>query len=414
MKDLLRPRRGRWAALAALILLLLSGGLAASPRGDAAALKMERIEDREEHPLWRGGLNGAARDRRFEAFAAAFDRREDPAGLFGIFLDEIGVKRMVDYVKGKDHACHGALHTLGAVLLERTRDLKTSMMLCGNACTYACVHGAVRGYLSKMISEEGDVFPAEGGEGTAGRLRRELLSLCREDSKVVEDFFAGNCAHAVGHGLAALSNGLSEARGKCGLFPDAERRYYCESGVFMELRPDLARLIDRGESSPAGRRETALRFCVQHSGWPSACLRFLLEPASRPEEIEAVSRQCAFLDGKARRGCFNAVGYLSRTDVASQPEEINRVCRRGDPTDRALCISGLVFVKKNHRLKGKLSAACAYLTEAPMRAVCEDQRRRFYYQTDNPVLKQMLVDVAQIPPGEAGTERQSAQVPSGD
>lgn len=426
MMDRLRKRARRilFALSAGMLLvpLMVIGPLkGASASGEKIPLK--GIEERESDPLWRGSLTGAALDRRLKDFAAAVDRREEPALLFNNFLDHLGVKRIIDYMEGRDRSCHGVLHALGEVLVERTESLKTSMMLCGDACTYACVHGAMKRYFSSVITKKeeapllDEVSPLENGreeERVKRRLRREVLSLCGEGSKAVQDFFVGNCAHAVGHGFASLSKNLSEAREYCALFQDEERRYYCESGIFMELRPMLERKIYRDGLTTAAKREIALRFCIQNSEFISSCLRFLLDPARGPDDIDHLGRQCATLDGKGRGGCFYTVGYISRAYVALQPEEINRVCRGGDPADRALCVSGLAFVKKDHRLKEKLARSCAYLTDARLKGVCEDQHRRFYYQVDNPVMKPMFFDSTS--PAQVGDGGRPGRLsgPSGD
>lgn len=382
MKGSINKRRGAAAGVIGglLIFLLLAGGTGATRMEGAEAVS--GTGGREAHPLWRGRLGGLLLDRRVNAFAAAFDRGDDPATLFATFLDEIGVGRLIDTIEGESHACHGGLHALGAVLIDRTDDIRVSMMLCGDACTYACVHGAIERHLSNTLKKE----PAAPGERIGG----EVLSLCREGENVLSDFFPGNCAHAVGHAFANFSVDLAAAKARCSIFPDQERRYYCESGVFMERRPALAGELFQGESSRARKGKIALRFCLRNTEWPSACLRFLLEPAERPAEIDAVRADCARLDGKSRRGCFHTVGYISRAYVASRPEEINRVCPPGDPTDQTLCLSGLAFMKKGHRLKGDLARSCGYLADLKMKAICDDQHRRFYYQVDNAVIKAML------------------------
>lgn len=400
-----KGRGGRWAfweavAGGALLLLFLAGAtLAIAPGADETASITQK---REDHPLWHGQLTGARLDRRMEAFSVAFEHREAPARLFGTFLDQIGVERIIHYIEGENPACHGALHALGAALVERTEDLKSAMMLCGNACTFACVHGAITHALATALPKQDEgIFPRN--RKTEALLQREVLSLCREDSQTVRDFFSGNCAHAVGHGFAERSADLSRAKADCALFPDAERHYYCESGVFMELRPILAEKIYQGESSRSRRREIALRFCIENSEWPSACLRFFLEPMRRPEEIDALRSRCGALDGPARRGCFHTLGYISRDYVASQPEEINRVCRSDrsdDPSDPVFCISGLAFVKKNHRLKEKLERACGFLMDAALKEVCDDQHRRSYYQVDNRIMRSMLSDTKSISPAD--------------
>ncbi len=174
----------------------------------------------------------------------------------------------------------------------------------------------------------------------------------------------------------------------------------------------LERQIFSGELSTAAKRDIALRFCIQNSEFVSSCLRFLLDPASKPDDIDHFSRQCATLEGKVRKGCFYIVGYISRSYITSQPEEINRVCGSGDPTDRALCIGGLVFVKKDHRLKEALARSCRYLIDPTLKGICVEQRGRFYYQTGNSLIRGMLVDAVSPPEAIERERHVAASVPT--
>ena len=353
-----------------------------------------------DHPLGSGRLKGAAQELRMKEFVKALDSRMKEGGSFRAvyenFVDDLGAKRMIDYFEQKNASCHGELHDLGALLMERTNNLETSVGLCGNGCTYACIHGALGAYLSRYRTD--GAVPSASVEkevklsSPMEELKQEVNHLCREDSKLVKDFFRGNCAHAVGHGFAQLTRNLPEAQERCGYFETLPMRYYCESGLFMELGESIEDNLYKGEMTPKDEAEAAVDYCAQNTERPSACLRFLLGQAKNRKEIAVVARKCAGLGGKARRGCFNALGFHSRAYVAAHPKEINNVCQQRDPTDQRLCISGLSFVKKGHSLKKALLSACEQFKNREFRELCKEQHRRFYYQLDNPVISLMFVD----------------------
>ena len=279
--------------------------------------------------------------------------------------------------------------------MEQTNDLELSVSLCKDGCTYACIHGALRTYLAGQYA--GNQSPP-GSKANKPKpvhpekLKRDILHLCREDSNLIDGFLRGNCAHAVGHGFRAMAPNIAEARLRCATFPDVERRYYCESGVFMESRWKMRDELYGAGVSSADWDEAAIDYCVQKTDLPSACLRFLLEEPLDPQETRFLERKCLKMDVKTRRGCFNAIGFSNRQYVASHPEEVNRICRIGDPVDRKLCISGVFFIKPDNPLKEELLAACPYLQNQELRATCDDQNGRIYYQVGNPIMNLMLTD----------------------
>jgi hypothetical protein len=359
-----------------------------------------------DHPLRVGRLNGEALDQRMAQFVRSWKEAEtqdsEQREVFREFVEDIGVQRIVDHFETFNPYCHADLHELGSVLVELTQDLMTSMWICGDACTYSCVHGIVRQYFTHRLM--GETHPNDDGPGEREdrpalkiqKLKDEAADLCKEDSRVVQDFFRGNCAHAFGHVLTILVEDTphSIAEHCRTLFGYNEMYYYCETGVFMQRQNAIKRELYDRRLAREEKLKRALDFCLKNTLLLAPCLRFtvnLHNVPDRPMEIEWLTEECLKLQGKTRRGCFYALGYASTSYVASHPEDIHRVCRHGDLSNQKLCITGLSFLKKGHPLKDRLLAACQYLRDNALKETCIDQHQRFYYQLDNPVVNSLFI-----------------------
>ncbi|MCG3112599.1 MAG: hypothetical protein MCM46_12360 [Candidatus Manganitrophus sp. SB1] len=309
--------------------------------------------------------------------------------LFQEFIDDLGVRRIVEYIEGINPFCHGELHALGSIIRERTNNLETSFQLCQDACTYACLHGVLKAHFSDYQIEQADFSLNEGGlTPETERLKQDVHQLCKEDSTVMEDFYRGNCAHAVGHAFANIAQNVPTAKEYCTLFEEAAMQYYCQSGLFMDLRDEIGKELT---SHTVGERwETAVAFCFDNSQWPSACLHFFLGHATALRQIDAVALKCAELKGRSRLSCFFGVGVFSSAYVAAAPKEVNYTCQYGNTTDRKLCISGLFLRKKGHSGAAALKVACRTMRDEELKSVCQDQTRRYLYQIDNPVMGLMF------------------------
>jgi hypothetical protein len=355
-----------------------------------------------DHPLWLGRLSEPAQNLRMREFekavAEAKEEKKSKRPIFREFIDDLGVKKIIGYFEENDPVCHGILHHFGGVIRERVNDLETSLALCQDACTYACIHGVLRTHFSQVAM--GKMSLPEATAKTSGeqfsanmkKIKDDVTYLCREDSKLVKDFFRGNCAHAVGHAFGAVAKSIKKAEEYCVFFEEPGMQYYCHTGVFMELRGKIKKDLYKDKKTPGEKLEAGVDYCIHQTKWPSACMRFILKAALDLEEGKIIAPKCAALKGKDRLACFNGLGYNARVYVFVHPTDINKVCNYGEIKDREICISGIVFTKKNLRGKEKLVKACQYMKNEKFRVLCEDQNKRYYYQLDNPVMNRMITE----------------------
>jgi hypothetical protein len=412
---------GLWVALVVVMLgatvpgvLLATGDVAqeghihtlASPvPGDTSGEHITEID----HPLWKGRLDGDQRKQSLAAFETEWKkidfRRGEGGAVYRHFLEDLGVKEIVNYFESKNAFCHGELHDLGALLLERTGNLAISLAMCDDACTYSCTHGVLRQYFSAHKGEQHGAHQHTGGGGSGyedvqiDTVRDEIVELCRQDSVIIKGFLRGNCAHAIGHAFGIIGGTLKKAQGFCGIFKEAAMQYYCETGVFMEFEHDMvtefnkelgAKLAGWLKGIP-GRMAAAIRYCDSKTQLVSACVRYFIKAFRHYQDVAPLSEECLKLSGVARRSCFFAVGFASVSYVAKNPQDVAKVCGVGDAADQELCVSGLAFLKEGHNHKAAIVAACDKLTAQSLKAVCLDQSQRIYYQSDNPAFEEMLV-----------------------
>lgn len=381
---------------AGMALALCVAALAPAPSGAepgvhrhaAAPTALAQSDDgmeRMDHPLVTGRLTGAAAARRLAEFGRAWvDARRRKAGtldVFDAYLDDLGTARIAGWFEAREPSCHGELHNLGKAVAMRVDDVITAMSVCADACTYACIHGVVKTHYADRVAS---------GEADVAAVQADLVALCAA-RPVVADFHPGNCAHAAGHAFAIIADTVAGAAALCGVFPDPEAAYYCETGLFMQVMNEVRANLDRKAGADRARRRMArLDYCAAESRRVSACMRFILADFRRPEDLASLTAACEALSGTSRLGCFNGLGYLARPRIATHPKEINAICGRGTRRDRELCVSGLAFAKKDHAQAERLDRACRALTDPKLSALCTEQRGRHYYQPGNPVLALML------------------------
>jgi hypothetical protein len=165
-------------------------------------------------------------------------------------------------------------------------------------------------------------------------------------------------------------------------------QYYCQSGLFMDLRDEIRKELPLHTTGE--RWEAEMGFCLDNTQWPSACLHFFLGHAIHLRQIDTAALTCAGLKGKSRLSCFFGVGTFSSAYVAANPKEVNYTCQYGNTTDRKLCVSGLFLRKKGHSGAAALKVACQTMRDKELKSVCQDQTRRYLYQIDNPVMGLMF------------------------
>ncbi|MBA2591057.1 MAG: hypothetical protein H0U97_01875 [Gammaproteobacteria bacterium] len=375
-----------------------------------------------DHPLWKGRMEKDERAQRVRAFDEDWNRidfrRGEGGPVFRRYLDDLGVKEIVQYFEGKNAFCHGELHGLGSLLLERTGNLAVSLAMCGDACTYSCTHGVLREYFAGHKVPQSGTHAHAGSAGTEyedvdmNRVRDEIIDLCRQDSTIIKGFLRGNCGHAMGHAFGVISGGsMRKAQQQCGIFGEAAMEYYCETGVFMEYEHEMVRDFNENLKTKIagwltgakGRMAAAIRYCESKTQFVSACIRYLVKSFHDYAEVERVSVECLELSGVSRRSCFFGLAFASVTYVASKPSEVNRVCAFGDEVDKEMCVSGLGLLKDRHDRKEAIVSACEHLASGRLKVACLEQTERSYYQTDNPIFEKMLV--GQVRPTAIGRGR---------
>jgi hypothetical protein len=212
--------------------------------------------DAVDHPLVRGRLSGAEAEARLAAFARDWDlAHEDGSGTVRVFrkyVADLGVARLARHFEARRHGCHGELHNLGKVVAERTGDAATAMAVCADACTYACIHGALKAHYAARARDE-------GGKGVA-HARDDLVALCTEGA-LINGFYRGNCAHAAGHAFAIMAEDVRGALDLCATFPGREYAYYCATGAFMQVTPVVERNLDAKADAAADPADARLDYC---------------------------------------------------------------------------------------------------------------------------------------------------------
>ncbi len=357
-----------------------------APAVETAPDGLDDAMDAVDHPLVTGRLTGAAAEARLAAFVRDWERaHEDGSGTVWVYrkhLEALGVARIARYFATVRPGCHGELHNLGKVVAEKTGDPATAMAVCGDACTFACIHGALKAHYAERAREDGD--------GGVARARSDLVALCTE-GRLIPGFYRGNCAHAAGHAFAIMARDIHDALDLCATFPDREYAYYCATGVFMQVTPRLGPALDaRAGASEEARTAARLDYCRSATRFVGACMRFLLRDRRGEGDLVRLTDACDAMDGPQRLGCFNALGYLGRGHVATQPGRINDLCARGSPEDRVLCVSGFALAKQGNSRRPALEAGCRALADPDLSARCLEQFGRHYYALGNPTVMRML------------------------
>lgn len=233
---------------------------------------------------------------------------------------------MIDALNA-DPTCHVAAHNLGRVIYRHTRDLVSSLAICGTKCAEGCVHGVLL-ELFHAPSNDADPSPAS----LTPALKREIAATCRS-TEITRFIGVANCFHAIGHVLAALANNdVSQAIGLCdAIYSTDAARYFCATGVYMQREVELG---------PGALRSGRVEPCAGN-GYPAACYRFqLFGIFNGAHGYAEASAYCATLVGSQRLGCFNGVGADWYRLLVIDPGGLDALCGTGDADDQRMCLEG--------------------------------------------------------------------------
>lgn len=301
----------------------------------------------------------AADARLREEFSRAWRAAADKRPVFAAWLDRLSVPAMLGFLESEDPRCHGDAHDLGKALYAANQDLGESLMLCGNGCTNACMHGVVA---------------AAFGDRGYDEVVRDMDRFCTQGD-MADLHKPGNCAHGIGHALMLVTAGeVAKSVAGCAGFVTPGMAYYCATGVYMEYR-------DRLDAGAVAAAVDTTDVC-ERARFPAACYRYMLSHVAQVQRLSGVQliERCLALDDRARRGCFHGLGAMYSRDVADDPSLLGPLCLRGAPDDQLLCIEG-VIEKLADFDEQRAVVVCGTL-EGDHRRVCLEGARGKMYRLD--------------------------------
>ena len=286
----------------------------------------------------------------------------DELAVFTKYLPTLGAGAMLDYLEQTEPLCHGEAHPLGSALYAQTKDLAASLMICGQRCTGACMHGVIREAFKGKTLED---------------VTSQLETFCQTGP--MSNYKPGNCAHALGHALMIVSErDVAKSLSACSAYPQPAMAYYCATGVYMEyfISPPAPPPDVLSEHYP----------CDTFALYPAACYRYrgplMLE--AYDDDSERFARECLRLSGSRRLGCFHGLGAGLLGRVADEPGSIAPGCSHGNADDQAVCIEGVI--EKLADYQPALAAKACHALEGARLEVCRGALEGKMYRLDKPTL----------------------------
>ena len=302
------------------------------------------------------------------AFAAEYQSTHDERAVFAKYLPTLGAGAMLDHLELLNPRCHGAAHNLGKAIFTHTRDVGKALVLCGNRCTNACMHGAVGEAFGGMKYEE---------------VTNRITEFCRE-GEMARLHRPGNCSHGLGHAIMIITgHDIPKSLAACAKFTDPGMDYYCATGVFMEYR---GMLWEREATGKLIERPSLHYPCDTYDRYPAACYRYFLRRIR--DELDAgndrLVDECMKLESPRRSGCFHGLGAMYSRAVADEPSLLPQLCLHGNAEDQVLCIEG-VIEKLADFSEERAHTVCATL-KGKNATVCEAGAREKMYRLNKPTM----------------------------
>ena len=355
------PVRWRRGALAFVLVALVNG---CSKEGAPAARPSAT-----PHPLADDMASGNARPASQVApdHVALARFKEDLKQLgptrevFARHLPALGARPLLDVLEVANPACHAEAHELGRALMALRKDIGVALRECGTGCTSACMHGAV-----------GEAF----GGSDIPTITAQMDAFCK--TGVMRELHpAGNCAHGIGHALMFAANReVDTALKACLGFDQQGMRYYCATGVYMELLLNpKAPTYSRGSHEP----------CLAHPEVSSACYRYRARTlVTELGGVEALKKSCLAQKGALRQGCFHGLGSVLLASLTDDPSILGRYCSTEREVDRVLCVEGAMEKQADFN-PGVARSICARQT-GEIRRACEASVEHGMYNVSKPTM----------------------------
>lgn len=339
-----------------LSLLLSSSMLAQAP-------KPSELDDVEMGKSETPAAKSIADPILIEKFKLEYQQARGKTRLvFEKYLPTLGAGPMLDYLEEIYPSCHAQAHDLGRALYALRGDVGVALRECGTRCTSACMHGVV-----------GEAF----GNSDPASIAEKMNSFC--DSGAMKEIHKpGNCAHGIGHALMfTTGDDVDAALNACLYFDQPGMRYYCATGIYMEL------LIPVRKGTPRTELHDP---CDLHPEFAAACYRYrartlLAVLETRDKLLEA----CLSLDEPMRRGCFHGLGSTLTQLLESEPHLLRQYCTNGSVEDQALCVEGAI--EKFADFDKDAAIPVCNILEGELKKVCLDAVESGMYALDKPTMR---------------------------
>lgn len=342
---------------------------------------LESIQDRPDWDDVEAGLRASiAREYR----SPDYDEKQ----FFARYVEQVPPEALLDFLEREEATCHRQAHELGRAIFRQVQDINQALLICGNGCTNACMHGAIGEAFSDAPMPDADHQHSHVAHDQPGtdlkRLVQKMEGHCHE-GPMARLHKRGNCAHAMGHALMLKTDhDIDAALEGCRLFSEAGMDYYCATGVFMQYM-DNAMLL--GTRQADVQRWGANYPCNQHLAFPAACYRYIVSEVQRTRGLglEHLVMLCTQLPEGVRAGCFHGLGAAYTPLINNRPDMLQLVCSYGGPAERSLCIEGVVEKLADFDEAGAISACEGLSGEDAV--VCEGAARGKMYRLDKPTME---------------------------
>lgn len=330
---------------AGIVLVILGGYLFYQQQNHQSSLRMNQRLFRDLQQCLGGNQD------TYACWDKVIKESTDTAELESVF-------RAVRYAREQDsrieNRCHQLMHSVGAAVYSKTKDMTKALHICVDDCTFGCHHAAV----AKALSSQNDQ-----SHTSLKSLQKKTISLCSN----LDDTLKTNCAHGFGHALMIMSDfDETESIKTCEMSEEKLVRYNCYQGVYMETFGPRNKKFSFDPKKPNAHCETddieRARECYQYLA-PVWISHFGLQ-----ESI----KKCMMMSEAHAKSCVRGAMLIAYHD--DQPAEIGiQWCEKQEKSVLPWCIEGFVHASIiHHHSKDEAYTICKALGSDELRLFCRD------------------------------------------
>lgn len=374
----------------------ISASLAADDLGTAIS-DMATAADMDNNRPGLDDINADLKARLIRDYRSPeFNEKE----FFATYLALMPPEAILDFLEAEEPTCHRQAHELGRAIFRKFNDINQALLVCGNGCTNACMHGAIGEAFSDDTPHENEDHPsvAHTHMFNIDILIAKMESFCQVGN-MSRMHKRGNCAHAMGHALMLKSgHDLNASLTACGKFSESGMDYYCATGVYMQYMDNA---MVTGTRRSDVQQNGSNYPCNEFTAYPAACYRYIVSEVKRERNLglEHLIVLCAQLPEASRSGCFHGLGATYTPVVKTYPGLLKTVCSYGGRSEQVLCIEGAIEKLADFNEQWAF-AACQSLT-GDNADVCRAAAQGKMYRLDKPTMDLYRTGSAELRRGHA-------------